>query len=167
VLKIYQYAVGAIFVAALVFGLYFGYKGKLKSEYLRGKSEVQALWKKSDELAAADGAIKTKSLALSAVRNSEKTIDTLNTLNARVATRTVERNQLRDQLERHATSTTSSDPARAACRSDEERVRSCERLLSTGIGLVEQGQGLLERSEAKLTALQEHAVILQMFKETK
>ena len=165
---------GLIGGVALVGGAWMWHTNSVSTAYKTGKAEVMAEWKKSDDIAVAVGTAKTELLARDAVRNREKLIEVQaeNSKRAAVgaaalADRTATIVELRLALAKPAPST-SSNPACPSTGVDEADYRRCRSVLSSGLTLaaesdklVESGERLLKTSEARLTALQTYAELVQ------
>jgi hypothetical protein len=169
----------AIAIAAAVGGAWLWHSGAVSDAFDAGKAEVQNRWEEADRLAVAVGDAKTKLLARNAIIQTETfhaKFETLNTAAARrgvaLAERSAHADGLQQRLDALAATPPSSDPARASCRSDEERVRSCEGLVAEGVRVATEAdrvateaRRLLEVSEVKLEALREWARLVQSAQE--
>jgi hypothetical protein len=165
-------------VLGLGVGGWIAYQTHGTARYKAGKAEVMAEWRESDRVAVAVGAAKTELLVRDAVRNREKLIE-IQTENAKRAAvgaaaladrgRTID--ELRLALAKPPAPSTSSNPACPSSGVDEADYRRCRSVLSSGLALaaesdklVESGERLLKTSEARLTAIQDWAGLVQSVK---
>jgi hypothetical protein len=171
---------GPIALMAALFGMWKVHENNdeqaIKDAFEDGQEEVMMRWRESDRIAKAIGDEKTKLLKQGATRNETELQRRLASADTRAAsmasaraTSDSELNRLRIAIdERSATPTPpSSDTTVATCRVDDIKLRSCERLLSTGIGLagearylVDGAEDLLKRHDVTLEALQAWAKLV-------
>jgi hypothetical protein len=160
---------------ALAVGAWAWHTGAVDDAFESGKAEVQGRWNEADRVAVEVGAAKSKLLARNAIKESENLHEKLIAADRRAAVIAADRARvldgadgMRNELERRAAASPSSDPAGASCGGYETKLQRCEGLLAGSLalaqgarGLVDQAEGLLERSEAALESLQRWAVIVQ------
>jgi hypothetical protein len=146
----------------------------MAAAYEKGQDSILNQWEKADDIAVAVGAAKSDMLAKGAKQNEADFQRRRAADAARVAVVSVDRDRanreldaLRMQLDERNTTPAAqtSDPDSCpAARRDAAKLRSCEGLLSSGLGLagearslVDGAEELLGRTEAALEALQEWA----------
>lgn len=160
---------------AILAGLWLWHGSEVDDAFEAGQEEVTTRWQESDRLAKAIGDETTKLLKRGAAQNATELQYKLDVADKRASLLAADRNRmrgdvdsLRNELERRAAAPPSSDPAHAACRGDEAKLRSCESVVLGSIalaqsarGLADSAQALLERSNIALEALQAWSVLVQ------
>jgi hypothetical protein len=144
--------------------LWWWHTDKVSDAFESGKSEVMAQWQKADDIAKAVGDETTKLLKKGAIQNETVLQTRIKIAQAKSAQLAASRavadgdiQRLRIKIDELAASSTGSPDSGATCRVDDIKLRSCERLLASGLGLAGEARHLVDGAE-DLLARQQHAL---------
>jgi hypothetical protein len=160
---------------AILAGLWWWHTDKVSDAFAAGKSEVMAQWQKADDIAKAVGDETTKLLKKGAIQNETVLQTRIKITQAKSAQLAASRavadgdiQRLRIKIDELAAPSPGSPDSGATCRVDDIKLRSCERLLASGLGLAGEARHLVDGAEelssrlnTTLDALQSWAKIVQ------
>jgi hypothetical protein len=159
---------------ALAVGAWAWHTGAVDDAFDAGKAEVQGRWNEADRVAVEVGAATSKLLARNAIKATERYHEKLAGVEQKnkdravaVADAIADADELYNDLKAARAAPSRADSCPAA-RSYEADLGICRELLADGLKvasesrrLAAESQAIIERAEARLSAMQEWAVIVQ------